>query len=67
MDLQPNLENELVRIRPLKKQDLEALYEVAQDPKIWEQHPCQRHLRAEFEEFFAESMESQGALTIFSH
>ncbi len=65
MDLQPILENELVRIRPLRNSDLESLYNVAKDPKIWEQHPCKRYLRAEFEQFFIESIESKGALIIF--
>lgn len=64
MDLQPTLENELVRIRPLESGDLESLYEVAKDSKIWEQHPCKRYLRTEFEKFFTESIESKGALTI---
>ena len=64
MDLQPTLENELLMIRPMKNEDLEALYRVAKDPKIWEQHPCNRHLRTEFEKFFVESIESNGALII---
>ncbi len=64
MDLQPILENELIRIRPLDNSDLESLYEVAKDPKIWKQHPCKRYLRTEFEKFFIESIESNGALTI---
>ena len=65
MDLQPTLENELVQIQPLKSSDLEVLYDVAKDPKIWEQHPCKRYLRTEFEKFFIESIESKGALIIF--
>ena len=64
MNLQPTLENELVRIRPLVNSDLEPLYKVAQDPNIWKQHPCKRYLRSEFEKFFLESIESKGALTI---
>lgn len=64
MDLQPTLENGIVRIRPLEHGDLEPLYNVAKDPLIWEQHPSKRHLRSEFEKFFAESIKSGGALTI---
>ena len=64
MDLQPTLENKLVRIRPLDRSDLEPLYQVAKDPKIWEQHPRKRHVKAEFEKFFYESMESNGALSV---
>ncbi len=67
MDLQPTLTNELVKIRPLDIKDLEPLYDVAKDAKIWEQHPCKRHLRSEFEKFFTESIESNGALTIFDN
>ena len=64
MNLQLLLENELVKIRPLSPQDLQPLYEIAKDPKIWEQHPCKRNVRREFEKFFQESIESNGALTI---
>ncbi len=64
MNLQPILKSELVKIRPLSKEDQEELYQVAKDPKIWEQHPCKRNERAEFEKFFKESITSKGALTI---
>lgn len=64
MDLQPTLENELLTIRPMENGDLEALYEVAKDLKIWEQHPCKRYLKPEFEKFFVESIKSNGALVI---
>lgn len=64
MDLQPILENDLIKVRPMNSQDLESLYKVAKDPKIWEQHPCDRYIRSEFEKFFAESMASKGALII---
>ena len=67
MDLQPTLTNELVKIRPLYIKDLEPLYDVAKDAKIWEQHPCKRYLRSEFEKFFTESIESNGALTILDN
>lgn len=64
MNLQPILENELVKIIPLTHQDLEPLYGVAKDPKIWEQHPCKRYRRTEFEKFFTESMKSGGAFIL---
>jgi len=64
MELQPTLKSELVLIRPLSHKDKEGLYAVARDPKIWEQHPCKRYLRPEFEKYFAESMDSEGALAI---
>ena len=64
IDLQQNLGNEFVLIRPLSEQDLEPLYQVAKDPLIWEQHTRKRYQRDEFEAFFKESMESKGALII---
>lgn len=47
-----NLENELVKLVPLKEEGLEELYKVAADPLIWEQHPANdRHERAVFSKF----------------
>src|SRR5882724_2416372 len=63
MQMQPSLEGRLLRLRPLAPADFEALYAVAADPLIWEQHPerdrCKRDV---FEEFFAAALESKGAL-----
>ena len=39
LELQPTLSNDLVRIQPLKAEDFEALYKIASDPLLWEQHP----------------------------
>ena len=39
LNIQPTLENEKAVLRPLQEQDFEALYTVASDPNIWEQHP----------------------------
>lgn len=62
-DLQPILEGELVRLRPLREEDYADLYAVASDPLIWEQHPERdRYQEATFQKFFAEAMESKGAL-----
>lgn len=36
---QPILENEKAILYPLQEMDFEALFAVASDPKIWEQHP----------------------------
>jgi RimJ/RimL family protein N-acetyltransferase len=64
-NLQPTLENKLVKLIPLKEEDLEALYEAASDPLIWEQHPDKyRYKREVFEKFFRGAMESQGAFLI---
>ena len=65
MQLQPILDGSRLRLRPLKPSDFEALYAVASDPLIWEQHPCSnRHERAVFEKFFNQALKSRGALSI---
>lgn len=65
MNLQPTLENDLIILKPLKASHFDALYEVARDPLIWEQHPCpDRYKKAVFTEFFQDSIESNGALII---
>lgn len=57
-DPQPTLRGDLLELRPLQAGDFKALYAVASDPWIWEQHPARnRHeepvFRALFEEFLA--------------
>jgi RimJ/RimL family protein N-acetyltransferase len=62
-DLQPHLTGELVQLRPLRAEDRPALYAVASDPLVWEQHPCSDRYQEEvFREFFREALESGGAL-----
>ena len=62
-DLQPRLFGHFLRLRPLSFDDFEALYTVAADPLIWEQHPAKdRYKRDVFVEFFRESIASGGAL-----
>jgi RimJ/RimL family protein N-acetyltransferase len=62
---QPTLENQWIRLRPLRAEDFEALYAVAADPLIWEQHPSRtRYQRDVFENYFKGAMESRGALMI---
>ena len=62
-ELQPVLKGELLELRPLRADDFPALYAVASDPLIWEQHPQpDRYTEAVFREFFREAMESGGAL-----
>ena len=39
VDLQPTLIGELIMLRPLQADDWDALFAVAADPLIWEQHP----------------------------
>lgn len=65
-DLQPTLQNELIRVEPLKANDFETLYRVASDPLIWEQHPNpDRYKREVFETFFSGAIESGGAFLVF--
>jgi hypothetical protein len=63
---QPNdLEDDLVKLLPLKRGDLEALYSVASDPLIWEQHPANdRHEFKVFRKFFDDAMNTGSAFSI---
>src|SRR5579864_9384394 len=62
-DLQPRLKGNLLELRPLVAADFDALYAVASDPLIWEQHPeRERYKEDVFKEFFRGAMESGGAL-----
>ena len=64
-DLQPNLEGETLRLRPLREDDWPELFAVASDPLIWEQHPASdRYQKKVFREFFREAMECGGALVV---
>ena len=64
-DIQPTLAGEKVLLRPLRADDLEALYAVASDPKIWAMHPYRdRYRREVFGGFFADAMASNGAFSI---
>ncbi|WP_027384397.1 GNAT family N-acetyltransferase [Epilithonimonas caeni] len=65
MNIQLIIENENVKLIPLKTSDLEKLFAVASDPLIWEQHPNKdRYKRDVFETFFRGAMESRGAFKI---
>jgi RimJ/RimL family protein N-acetyltransferase len=62
-DRQPTLVGELLELRPLNARDFEALFRVAADPLIWEQHPdSDRYQEAVFRSFFDEALASGGAL-----
>ena len=64
-DLQPVLEGERLRLRPLRPDDWDDLYAVASDPLIWEQHPANdRYQEDVFKTFFREALESGGALIV---
>ena len=62
-ELQPTLMGELLHLRPLRVQDFDALYAVASDPLLWEQHPnSDRYKREVFQAFFQDALASRGAL-----
>jgi len=64
-DLQPTLEGSLVRITPLERSHFEALYAVASDPLVWEQHPSSdRYKREVFTALFEGGLASGGALIV---
>lgn len=60
-----DLKDEKVWMRELQQNDFEALYAVASDPLIWEQHPNpDRYQRTVFENYFKGAIESRGAYII---
>lgn len=63
--LQPTLVGELVELRPLRREDFEAVYGAASDPLIWEVHPERDRWKPEvFQFFFDSGMESGGAFAV---
>jgi N-acetyltransferase len=63
-DPQPTLEGELLRVRPLCADDFDALFEVANDQRLWEQHPEERWHVNVFRAYFDEQLASGGGLTV---
>jgi RimJ/RimL family protein N-acetyltransferase len=64
-ELQPSIQNDVIKIEPLGPNDFEILYAVAADPLIWEQHPNQdRYQRPVFEGFFKGAIASGGAFRV---
>lgn len=65
-NLQPEiLENDLIKLIPLEESHYEALYKVASDPLIWEQHPIKNRYKKEiFKPFFDTAINSKGAFLI---
>lgn len=65
LDRQPVLEGERFALRPLRADDWDALYTIASDPAVWEQHPMTDRWRAEvFRAFFDDALAKGGALAI---
>src|SRR5437870_1165197 len=67
-DRQPTLTGELLELRPLRQDDWAALFAVASDLLIWEQHPdSDRYKEDVFRQFFADALNSRGALVAIDH
>jgi RimJ/RimL family protein N-acetyltransferase len=65
MNLQPTVCGELLELRPLLAEDFDALYAVASDPLVWEQHPEHDRWRKEiFRGYFDEQLASGGGLAV---
>lgn len=65
-DLQPTLENELLKVVPLQQNDFDQLFAVAADPLIWEQHPNKdRYKKDVFAKFFEGALASKGAFIVY--
>jgi RimJ/RimL family protein N-acetyltransferase len=65
MDRQPVLEGERLLLRPLNADDWNALYGVASDPLVWEQHPANdRWQEPVFRAYFADALVQGGALAV---
>lgn len=63
--IQPILENDNVRLIPLKESDFERLFAVASDPAVWAMHPNkERYKREVFQNFFTGALESRGAFLV---
>jgi len=64
-DAQPILQGKRLELRPLRRADWEALYAVASDPLIWEQHPARnRHELEVFRAFFDEALAGGTAFVV---
>lgn len=65
-NLQPALlEDEITKLVPLQESDFDALYKVASDPLIWEQHPMKDRYKIEvFRSFFDAAINSKSAFLI---
>lgn len=65
LDRQPTLVGPNLMLRPLQESDWDALFAVASDPLIWEQHPAHdRWQEPVFRTFFDDAMAQEGALVV---
>ena len=67
-ELQPILKGNLLTLRPLRPDEFPALFAVASDPLVWEQHPCSDRYQEEvFKGFFRDAIASGGALVVIDN
>ena len=64
-DFQPTLTGDLLSVRPLARSDFDALFAVAADPLVWEQHPARDRWQHDvFSELFERLLGSRGGLVV---
>ncbi|MFM7395615.1 MAG: GNAT family N-acetyltransferase [Gammaproteobacteria bacterium] len=64
-DMQPILVGNLLQVRPLQQSDFDALYAIAADPQVWEQHPAKDRWKLEvFSDLFDRLLKGGGGLVI---
>jgi len=65
VNLQPTLTGASIELRPLKLEHFDELFNAANDPLIWEQHPQpDRYKRDVFQKYFDSGIESKGAFVV---
>jgi RimJ/RimL family protein N-acetyltransferase len=63
--LQPHLSGDLVELRPLRREDWEAVFAAGSDPLVWQQHPANDRYKEEvFRGYFESGLESGGAFAV---
>ncbi len=68
MNLQPTISNELITIKPLQENDFDALFTIASDELLWEQHPNNdRYKKEVFQVFFDNAIQSKGAFIVINN
>ena len=65
-NLQPEiLQDDITKLVPLKKADFDALFQIASDPLVWEQHPIKdRYKKEVFEVLFDAALNSKSGFLI---
>jgi RimJ/RimL family protein N-acetyltransferase len=64
-DYQPDLRGSTLRLKPLADSDLDAMFQAAADPHIWDGHPARdRYKRDVFEVYFASLLATKKALAV---